>query len=344
MTSRETTGAAGRVLLCVGFAVVAISTSARGAEPAAQPAKPAGAPAATQQHFKSPEAAASALLAAVKKGDSTQLLTVLGSDAKPIIDSGDAVADREMMERFAASYDEAHTLKSMNASRTQLVVGKDEWPFPIPIAKEKTGWRFDTAAGQEEILDRRVGRNELFTIQTCLAIVDAQRDYYARNPNRDSLHHYARRFNSSEGKRDGLYFKTKADEEESPLGELVAQARDEGYKGKDQQDKDKPNPYHGYQYRMLEAQGPNARDGAYDYIAKEQMIGGFAVVAYPAIYDNSGVMTFIVNQDGLVYQKDLGKDTANLARAITQFDPDKSWERVPEKEQAPAAISTADSE
>ena len=273
----------------------------------------------------------------MKKGDPAAILAVLGSDAKPILESGDAVADREMMQRFVASYEAAHALTTTNARRIDLVVGKDKWPFPIPIVKESPGWRFDTAAGQEEILDRRVGRNERFTIQTCLAVVDAQREYYARNPNRDPLLHYARRFNSSEGKRDGLFFPTGEDEEQSPLGALVAQARDEGYTNK-------PVPYHGYYYRILESQGPNARDGAYSYVAKGQMIGGFAVVAYPASYDNSGVMTFIVNQDGIVHQKDLGPDTAKVAHAIERFDPDKSWERVPEQEQAPEAISAADAE
>jgi hypothetical protein len=319
------------LLPIVLLALVASGGVATGAEPAPQPAKPATAPAA-QQHFKSADAAASALLASLKSGDSASILAVLGSDAKPILESGDAVADREMMERFVESYEAAHSLHATNARRTDLVVGKDEWPFPIPIVKESAGWRFDTAAGQEEILDRRVGRNELFTIQTCLAIVDAQRDYYSRNPDRDSLNHYARRFNSSEGKKDGLYFPTAEGEDESPLGALVAQARDEGYTNK-------PVPYHGYYYRMLEAQGPHARDGAYGYVAKNQMIGGFAVVAFPASYDNSGVMTFIVNHDGIVYQKDLGPDTDKQARALERFDPDKSWERVPDPEQAPQAAS-----
>jgi len=314
------------------LAVLAFGVAATGAEPA----KPATAT-AKQQHFASAEAAATALLGAVKSGDSAAMLAVLGPDAKPILDSGDAVADREMMERFTASYDAAHKLTSTNARRSELVVGKDEWPFPIPIVKESAGWRFDTAAGQEEILDRRVGRNERSTIQTCLAVVDAQREYYTRNPNKDPLLHYARRFNSTEGKRDGLYFSTGEDEEQSPLGELVAQARDEGYTNK-------PVPYHGYYYRILDAQGPNARDGAYSYVAKGELIGGFAVVAYPAIYDNSGVMTFIVNQDGVVHQKDLGPDTAKTARAIERFDPDKSWERVPDQEQEPEAISAADAE
>ncbi len=328
MRCRET------LLLSILLAIASSSGAATGTEPAAQPAKSATAP-TEQRHFSSAEAAASALLTAVKGGDSTAMLAVLGPDAKPIIESGDAVADREMMQRFAASYEAAHTLNATNARRFDLVVGKDKWPFPIPIVKESTGWRFDTAAGQEEILDRRVGRNERFTIQTCLAVVDAQRDYYARNPNRDSLNHFARRFNSSEGKRDGLYFPTGDDEEQSPLGSLVAQARDEGYTNK-------PVPYHGYYYRMLESQGRNARDGAYDYVAKGEMIGGFAVVAYPASYDNSGVMTFIVNHDGVVYQKDLGPDTAEMARAIQRFDPDKSWERVPDQEQAPEPVAAAE--
>lgn len=299
----------------------------------AQPAN-AAAPSA-QQHFASPEAAAAALVAAVKSGDQKAMLAVLGSDAKPILESGDAVADREVSERFVASYEVAHAIKASGAGRSELVIGKDEWSFPIPIVKEGAGWRFDTAAGQAEILDRRVGRNERLTIQTCLAIVDAQRDYYTRNPNKDPLLHYARRFASSEGKRDGLYFSTAEGEEESPLGALVAQARVEGYS-------EKPTPFHGYYYRMLEAQGPHARDGAYSFVAHGQMIGGFAVVAYPALYDNSGVMTFIVNQDGVVYQKDLGPDTAKLARAIDRYDPDKSWERVPEPDQAPESISTAE--
>ena len=298
------------------LAVIAFGVAATGAEPAA---KPATAP-AKQQHFASAEAAASALLTAVKSGDSTAMLAVLGPDAKPILDSGDAVADREMRQRFAASYDEAHSIQATNARRSDLVVGKDEWPFPIPIVKESAGWRFDTAAGQEEILDRRVGRNERSTIQTCLAVVDAQREYYTRNPNKDPLLHYARRFNSTKGKRDGLYFTTSEDEEQSPLGELVAQARDEGYTNK-------PVPYHGYYYRILDAQGPNARDGAYSYVAKGELIGGFAVVAYPAIYDNSGVMTFIVNQDGVVYEKDLGPRTPTIAGAMRAFNPDTSWKK-----------------
>jgi hypothetical protein len=291
---------------------------------------------ADQQHFPSAQAAADALVAALKKHDQAAVLAVLGSDAKPLIESGDAVADREASEDFVADYEQSHTLQATNARRSELVTGEDEWPFPVPIVKESAGWRFDTAAGQEEILDRRVGRNERFTIQACLAIVDAQREYYERNPSGDPLHHYARRVASTEGKRDGLYYPTSEDEEPSPLGELVAQARAEGYS------KDKPTPFHGYYYRLLEAQGPHARDGAYSYVVKGKMLGGFAVVAFPASYGNSGVMTFIVNQDGVVYQKDLGPDTEKLARAIERYDPDASWERVPDEDQAPEEIAEAD--
>jgi hypothetical protein len=303
---------------------------ATGAEPAAQPAKSATAQAA-QRHFPSAEAAATELVAAVKSGDAPSILAVLGNDAKPIVESGDAVADKEMMQRFVDGYEAKHSLHATNARRSDLVVGDDDWPFPIPIVKESAGWRFDTAAGQEEILDRRVGRNEHFTIQTCLAVVDAQRDYYARNPNHDSLNHYARRFNSTEGKRDGLYYPTGEDEDESPLGALVAQAGTRATRTSRF-----PITATTTACSSPRAERPRRR---LRYVAKDQMIGGFAVVAYPASYDNSGVMTFIVNHDGVVYQKDLGSDTAKTARAIERFDPDKSWERVPDAEQAPESVS-----
>jgi DUF2950 family protein len=327
--------------VCALLGVSASFALAARAEDAAQPVKAAApARASAQQHFASPEAAATALVAAVKAGDRAAMLAVLGSDAKSLVESGDAVVDRQAGERFVASYDAAHALETPSDGRAELVIGEDRWPFPIPIVKESAGWRFDTAAGQEEVLDRRIGRNERATIQACLAVVDAQRDYYTRNPGKDPLLHYARRFDSSKDKRDGLYFPTAEGEQESPLGALVAQARDEGYNK--QAGKPTPfTPFHGYVYRMLEAQGPHARDGAYAYVVHGQMIGGFAVVAYPARYDNSGVMTFVVNQDGEVYQKDLGPETEKLARAIERYDPDQSWQRVPEEDQAPGAVSAA---
>jgi hypothetical protein len=202
-------------------------------------------------------------------------------------------------------------------------VGEDEWPFPIPLVQDSTSWRFDTERGKEEIRNRIIGRNELDVIQVCLAYVDAQFEYYLRNPQGDTVLQYASRAMSTQGTRDGLYWETTADEPPSPLGSLVAQARVEGYE---------PTaatliPYRGYYYKILTGQGPNAPGGAYDYIVHGKMIGGFAMVAYPAQYGASGIMTFIVNHDGVVYQKDFGPDTTVLAQSMTQFDPDATWEK-----------------
>jgi len=272
--------------------------------------------------FAAPEQAVQQLIVAVKAGDSKALLEILGPDAKALIASGDAVADKEGRERFARNYDEANKLEKSGDDKVILSVGRDAWPFPIPIVKDAAGWRFDTDEGREEILNRRVGRNERETIQAALAYVDAQREYYLRNPQRDKLLQYAQKFRSASGKRDGLYWPAQASEPPSPLGPLYAAARIEGY-GK--ASGGKPYPYHGYFYRILKGQGPEARGGAYDYVAQGRMIGGFALVAYPATYGNSGVMTFIVNHDGTVYEKNLGPDTAKIARAMSVFNPDKGW-------------------
>ena len=272
--------------------------------------------------FAAPEQAVQQLIVAVKAGDSKALLEILGPDAKALIASGDAVADKEGRERFARNYDEANKLEKSGDDKVILSVGRDAWPFPIPIVKDAAGWRFDTDEGREEILNRRVGRNERETIQAALAYVDAQREYYLRNPQRDKLLQYAQKFRSASGKRDGLYWPAQASEPPSPLGPLYAAARIEGY-GK--ASGGKPYPYHGYFYRILKGQGPEARGGAYDYVAQGRMIGGFALVAYPATYGNSGVMTFIVNHDGTVYEKNLGADTAKIARAMSVFNPDKGW-------------------
>ena len=196
--------------------------------------------------------------------------------------------------------------------------------MPIPMVKGKDGWRFDAKQGGEEVLNRRVGRNELSTVQVMLAYVDAQREYYLRNPRNDKLLHYAQKFGSVPGKRDGLYFPTKAGEAPSPLGPLFTKAKAAGY-GKDEDGL--PDPYYGYRYRILTRQGPDAPGGAYDYVVQGRMIGGFALIAWPASYGNSGVMIFIVNHEGVVYEKDLGPDTAAAAGKITRFNPDKTWKR-----------------
>jgi hypothetical protein len=270
-----------------------------------------------------PTAQAQALIAAAKAADSKGMIAILGADAKPLIGSGDGVSDKARRARFVASYDEASKLERSGDTKAVLTTGKDAWPFPIPLVKDSAGWRFDTKAGKDEILNRRIGSNELSTIQSMLAYVDAQRDYYRLNPQQDKLQGYAQKLVSSKGKRDGLYYPTKAGEPLSPLGPLFDAAKAEGYGGADK----KSTAYHGYHYRILKGQGKDAAGGAYDYMAKGKMIGGFALIAWPASYRNSGVMTFIVNHDGVVYEKDLGPDTASAAGKITRFNPDSGWKK-----------------
>ena len=285
---------------------------------------PAALAAEKQKTFGSPEDAANALAAASRASDVKALESILGPGSARLIRSGDAVADRRGRERFAQAYAEASKVERQGDAKAILMIGKDEWPMPIPMVKGKDGWRFDARQGGEEILNRRVGRNELSTVQVMLAYVDAQREYYLRNPRNDKLLHYAQKFGSVPGKRDGLYFPTKAGEAPSPLGPLFTKAKAAGY-GKDEDGL--PDPYYGYRYRILTRQGPDAPGGAYDYVAQGKMIGGFALVAYPASYGSSGVMTFIASHAGVVYEKDLGPDTAAAVRKITRFNPDKTWKR-----------------
>jgi hypothetical protein len=277
-----------------------------------------------QEHFPTADAAAQALAAALKANNTKTILEILGATAKPLIDSGDPVADRDVHDRFVEMYDESHALALSGEAKAVLQIGKDNWPFPIPIVKDAAGWRFDAEEGKNEIINRRIGRNELSAIQAALAYVDAQHEYYARNPDGTPLLHYAMKISSSNGKRDGLYWNTAPGEVESPLGPVFAAARAQGYKPGQR----KPIPYHGYYFRILTAQGPDASGGAYNYVAQGKMIGGFALVAYPAVWDSSGVMTFVVNQDGVVYQKDLGPKTASIAGAMKAFNPDSTWTRV----------------
>ena len=276
-----------------------------------------------QRTFKSPDEAVKALIESVRAKDKEELLAIFGPSGKEIISSGDEVADREMGERFVKAYEEANKVVTESDTKMVLHVGKEDYPFPIPILKKGGIWFFDTQAGKEEILNRRIGRNELSTIQVCLAYVDAQREYARRGPG-GGLMEYAQKFISEKGKKDGLYWETKEGEEESPIGPFVSRAVKEGYTKKG----DKPIPYHGYYFRILKAQGKNAPGGAYDYVIKGKMIGGFAMVAYPAQYGVSGVMTFIVNHDGVVFEKDLGKQTEKLVGAMKKFDPDKTWKKV----------------
>ena len=272
-----------------------------------------------QQSFNSPDDAASALASAVKSGAKQDLLKVFGANGEDIIDSGDEVADKQAREKFLAAYDAKHTVK-VDGKKASLVIGADDFPFPVPLFHAKTGWQFDTDRGRQEILYRRIGRNELDTIQTALAFVDAENEY-ADKDRGDGVGTYAQRILSSPGKKDGLYW--PSDNNDSPLGELAAEATAEGYKAGSE-----PQPYHGYFFRILTRQGPGAPGGAMSYIVNGKMIGGFALIAYPADYANSGVVTFIVSHAGTVYEKDLGENTEAIVKTMTSFDPDKSWRKV----------------
>ncbi len=278
---------------------------------------------AKQKTFGTPEAAVAALIQALRDNSEKDLLAILGPGSETLISSGDQAEDREQSTQFIRHYDEKNFLENAGDRKIILHVGNNDWLFPIPIIKTDKDWRFDTKMGKEEILSRRIGRNELSTIQTCLAIVDAEREYATRDRDGSGLLEYAQKFFSDKGKKNGLYWEVKQGEEPSPLGLFVAKAQAEGHrKG------EKPAPYDGYFFRILTAQGKDANGGAYSYLVKGKMIGGFALVAYPASYGVSGVKTFIVNHEGVVYQKDLGPDTAKKAKSIRDFNPDKTWEKA----------------
>jgi Protein of unknown function (DUF2950) len=274
--------------------------------------------ASAQQTFNTPDEAAAALADAVKSGSDRYILKVLGRDGADIVSSGDAVSDKETLERFTKAWDAKHSIKTEGDKKAVMILGNDDFPFPIPLVKNKAGWEFDTAAGRLEILYRRIGRNELDAIQTSLAFVDAQNEY-AEKDRGQGVGVYAQRIVSTTGKKDGLYWPG----DDSPLGDLAAQASGEGYKVGEG-----PIPYHGYYYRILTQQGSNAPGGELNYVVKGKMIGGFALLAWPAEYGNSGVMTFLVNHNGVVYQKDLGDSTAALVKRIMQFNPDQTWKKV----------------
>lgn len=277
---------------------------------------------ADQKSFKTPEAAAQALVKAAQAKDVNALLGLLGPLAKPLIDSGDPVADKNARDDFLARYKEANKLDKSDPKRVSLVIGKNEWPFPIPIVQDGSVWYFDSAAGAEEVVNRRIGENELSTIQSCLAYVDAQQEYYLRNVGKDPLQHYANKLISSPGKKDGLYWPAAPGEPQSPLGEEFVEARAEGYL---QPGTPRGSPYHGYIYRLLTRQGPQAAGGAYEYMVNGELLGGFALIAFPAEYGSSGIMSFIVNHDGVVYSRDLGPHTEQVAMGIAEFNPDSMW-------------------
>jgi hypothetical protein len=278
-----------------------------------------------QQSYPSPEDAAAALAAAVKS-DPGKILKILGKAADDIVSSGDEVADADARQRFTSMYDARHVIKAEGNKKATLILGADDFPFPIPLVNTRTGWEFDTDEGRREILYRRIGRNELDAIQTALAYVDAQNDY-ADKDRGEGAGAYAQRIVSTPGRKDGLFWRDDSDP--SPLGALAAEASAEGYKIGDQPSRySERSPYHGYYFRILKAQGPDAPGGALNYVVNGKMIGGFALVAWPAEYGNSGVMTFLVNHAGTIFQKDLGKRTDIIAKRMYLFDPDHTWKKV----------------
>jgi hypothetical protein len=278
-----------------------------------------------QKTFASPEEAVKALFEAVKTNNKKELISILGPGSSTVISSGDEVFDQNDREFFVRIYEIKNKIDMETDSKAILFIGEKDWPMPIPIIKKGSVWVFDTKAGKEEILTRRIGMNELAIIKFCEAYVDAQQEYAAKDHDGDGLFEYSKIFVSTPGKKDGLYWETKEGEELSPLGPLAADAVKEGYKKRS----GVPGyPYHGYYLKMLMAQGKNASGGAYNYVVNGNMIGGFALVAYPAQYGNSGIMTFIVNHDGVVYQKNLGKNTAKTVESMKLFDPDKTWTKV----------------
>jgi hypothetical protein len=271
-----------------------------------------------QQHFPSPEAAVQAIEAAARAAGPEALVAVLGPEGEEIASSGDPVADAAARKRFATSFHEGTRLEpNTEGTLAILHVGDEDWPFPIPLVRDAEGWKFDTATGKEELLNRRVGRNELATISTCRAYVDAQYEYAER------FGSFAQRLRSTPGKRDGLFWEATG-KDQSPFGPLVAAATGEGYDLGGEHEG--PVPYHGYYFRILTAQGSHAPGGARSYLRDGRMTGGFALIAWPADHGSSGVMTFVVGPQGVVFQKDLGERTAEVAKTITAYDPDATWE------------------
>lgn len=276
-----------------------------------------------QKAFASPEEGVSAMVEAMKADDDKALSAIFSPAGMQLISFGDETANQEVRRVFLAAYQERNRLEMVGDAKAVLHTGNNDWPFYIPLARRGTSWYFDLKAGREEVLNRRIGRNELDAVQVCLAYVDAQREYALSDHDGDGFFEYAQKFVSDPGRKNGLYWETREGEKPSPLGPAIARATKEGYRI--MASIGSPLPYHGYYYKILKAQGKNTPGGAYDYIANGKMIGGFALVAYPAEYGVTGIMSFIVHMDGIVYEKNLGKNSAGTAEALKRFDPDKTW-------------------
>jgi hypothetical protein len=296
----------GRLVLIGSMALVATAADAR-----------------DQRTFKTPDEAAGALVQAVRINDDRGIRSVLGPEGSQIASSGDPTEDKSIRNQFVSAYDAKHQLTMEGDNKAILIIGRDDFPFPIPLVRASGAWKFDTAAGRQEILSRRIGRNELNAIQASLAYYDAQYEYAEKDRTGAGVRAYAQRIVSHPGKKDGLYWSASQGGDESPLGELVANAANDGYRVGGER-----APFHGYYYKILTRQGPDAKGGELDYVVGGNMIGGFALVAYPAVYGSSGIMTFVVNHNGVIYQKDLGARTDRVAERMTSFDPGRGWETV----------------
>jgi hypothetical protein len=307
-----------RVRYRAALAAIVIFVTAFAFEASAQDVK--------QKKFKSPEAAFKALTEAARTSDVKGLLAIFGPDAKELISSGDAVADRAAREKFVKAAAEAVKFSRLDEKTVLPVIGNDSCSFPIPIVRSGKGWVFATEDGKQEIINRRIGKNELHTIRVSREYLQAQSEYAAMDRTGDGTLQYAQRFRSRPGKKDGLYWEAASGQEMSPLGLLFARATEEGYSPKEKGWK--RIPYHGYFFRILKSQGDNAPGGEKDYVVDGRMTDGFGLLAYPAEYGVSGIMTFIVNREGIIYQKDLGPDTKDVAKTISKYDPDKTWRIV----------------
>jgi hypothetical protein len=279
-----------------------------------------------QRVFSSPGEAASALFAAAKADDTAALAAILGPDSQQLLSSGDPVADKNARAQFSSEWDQMHRLAFDDQGRVIIYLGSDNWPAPIPIVKKGDGWVFDTAAGKDELIYRRIGRNELYTIGVLERLASAQKDYVSEP--HDGVRQYARYIISDPGKQNGLYWETSEGQPPSPIGPLIADAATQGYKVRKRGEHRTATPFHGYFYRVLSSQGKNAPGGAQNFIVGGKMTGGFAFLAWPAEYRSSGVMTFMINQDSVLVQKDLGPDTPRIVEGISSFNPDSTWELV----------------
>jgi len=288
------------------------------------PAVSQGAKTIKPMTFPTPDAAVKALVDAARRDSDQDLIKIYGSSGEDLINSGDEVQDAQRRAKFLAEFDEDHVIVLKYPDEAELVMGKDHWPFPVPLVKVGKKWLFDAEAGRQEILNRRIGANELNTMNVLEAYVQAQREYYAVDRDDDEVLEFAQRIMSTKDKRDGLYWEAGEGEEQSPMGPLVANAAAEGYDAKEL----KATGYHGYYFKILTSQGTDAAGGSFSYVVNGNMVAGYAMVAWPADYGNSGIMTFLVNANGIIYQKDLGEKTGEIASAMNQYNPDVTWSRA----------------